>query len=125
MQWYKGRLCCINTQEIAVSCGGDLYTTTKVALAILHSTADYSTTAAQILTLFTRGFWAQHHLSNGIRYVSVPSTVRKSLSSVQGVLGINLVIFYSTADYSTTAQSILNQFTESCWARCQLPNGIR
>jgi len=47
--------------------------------------------------------WARRQLRNGIRYVPVASKLRKSLSSVEGVLGIKLAIFYSMADYSTTA----------------------
>jgi len=38
---------------------------------------------------------------------------------------VALAIFYSTADYSTTAGRILMLFVGDCWARCQLPNGIR
>jgi len=57
-QMYKGRLCGIKTLEIAVFCGGDLYTTIIVALEILYSTADYSTTAGRILTPFAGDCWA-------------------------------------------------------------------
>ena len=44
-----------------------------VALAILYSTADCSTTTGPILIPFAEGCWAQCQLSNGIRYVSVTS----------------------------------------------------
>jgi len=57
-QWCKGRLCGIKAQEIAVFCGGDLYTTIIVALEILYLTADYSTTTGRILISFAGGCWA-------------------------------------------------------------------
>ena len=98
-----------------------------IKLAIFYSMADYSTTAGRILILFARGCWARHRLPNGIRYISVASKLRRSLSSVEGVLGITdkLAILYSMADYSTTAGRILILFAGDCWARRQLPNGIR
>jgi len=98
-----------------------------VALVILYSTADYSTTVGRILILFAGGCWAQHQLPNGIRYVSVASKPRNSLSSVERIfiVLVALAIFYSTADYSTTAGPTLILFAGGCWARCQLPNGIR
>jgi len=92
---------------------------------ILYLTADYSTTATRILILFSGECWAQYQLSNGIRYVSVASELRKSLSSVECFLGIKLVIFYSMADYSTPAVWILNPLVGDCWARRQLSNHIR
>jgi len=73
-----------------------------VALAIIYSMADYSTTAGRILIPFAGGCWALHQLSNGIRYVSVTSKPRKSLSSVERIFIVALAIFYSMADYSTT-----------------------
>jgi len=87
--------------------------------------ADSSTAAGPILDLIAGGCWARRQLRSGIRYVSIASKLRKSLSSVAGVLGIKLVIFYSTADYSTTGGRILILFAGDCWARCQLSNGIR
>jgi len=74
---------------------------------------------------FAGGCWARCQLPNGIRYVPVASRPRKSLSSVEGILGIKLAIFYSMADYSTPNGRNLNLFAGSCWDRCQLPNGIR
>jgi len=65
--------------------------------------ADSSTTTSPILNLIAGDRWARRQLRNGIRYVPVASKLRKSLSSVEGVLGIKLAIFYSMADYSTTA----------------------
>jgi len=50
--------------------------------------ADYSTTTALILDLMVGDCWARRQLRNGIRYFPVASKLRKSLSSVQGVLGI-------------------------------------
>ena len=94
-------------------------------LAIFYSTADYSTTAGRILMQFAGDCWARRQLSNGIRYVSVASELRKSLSSVEGVLCIKLAILYSTAYYSTTGGRTLILFAGDCWARCQLSNGIR
>ena len=96
-----------------------------IKLAIFYSMADISTTAGRVLTLFAGGCWARSQLSNGIGYVSVASRLMKSLSSVEGVLGIKLAIFYSMADYSTTGRRILNLFAGGCWNRCQLLNGIR
>ena len=126
-QRYKGRPCGIKTQEIAVFCVRDLYTTIIVALAILYSTADYSTTAGWILILFPGDSWARRQLSNGIRYVSVASKLSNLLSSVERIfiVLVALDIFYSTADYSTAAGPILIPFAGGCWARCRLPNGIR
>jgi len=88
-----------------------------VALAILYSMVDYSTAAGRILILFARDCWARRQLPNGIRYVSVASKPRKSLSLVEGILGIKLAIFYSTADYSTTAGWILILCAGDCRAR--------
>jgi len=96
-----------------------------VALAIFYSTADYSTTAGRILMLFAGGRWARRQLSNGIRYVSVASELRNSLSSVEKIFIVAMAIFYSMADYSTTAGRILLLFAGDRWARRQLSNGIR
>jgi len=96
-----------------------------IMLAIFYSTADSSTTAGRILMLFAGGCWARRQLHNGIRYVSVASILRNSLSAVEGVLGIMLAIFYSTADYSTTTRRISILFVGGCWAQRQLPNGIK
>jgi len=98
--------------------------TFMIALAILYSTADYSTTIARILMLFAEGCWAWRQLSNGIRYVSVASRLRKSLSSVERIFIVALAIFYTTADYSTASGRISMLFAGGCWARFQLPNGI-
>jgi len=87
-----------------------------VALAILYSTADYSTTAGRILMLFAGDCWTRCQPPNGVRYVSVASRLRISPSSVEGVLGIKLAIFYSTADYSTTAGVTLMLFAGGCSA---------
>jgi len=96
-----------------------------IKLAIFYSTEDYSTTGGRILILFAGDCWARCQLSNGIRYVSVASELRNSLSSVEGVLDNKLAIFYSMADYSTTTGRILMQFAGDRWARRQLRNGIR
>ena len=96
----------------------------RVALAIFYSMVDYSTTARRILIMFVRDCWARRQPPNGIRYVSVASKPRKSLSLVEGILGIMLAIFYSMADYSTTAGRILLPFTGGCWTRRQLRGGI-
>ena len=96
-----------------------------VALAILYSMADYSTTAGRILLLFAGDRWARRQLSNGIRYVSVASKLMNSLSSVEGGLGIKLAIFYSTAVYSTTAGRILMLFAGGCWPWHRLYNDIK
>ena len=86
-----------------------------VALVIFYSMADYSTTVGQILMLFTGGFWASCWLPNGIWYVSVASKLMNSLSSVEGILGIKVVIFDTTADYSMTTGRTLMLFVEGCW----------
>ena len=87
-----------------------------IRLAILYSMADISTTAGRTLTLFAGGCWARSQLSNSIGYVSVASELMKSLSSVEGILGIKLAIFYSMADISTTVGRILIPFAGDCWA---------
>ena len=96
-----------------------------VALGDFYSTANYSTTTGRILILFAGDCWARRQLSNAVRYVSVASKLRKSLSSMEGKLGIMLAEFYSTADYSTTAERILILFAGDCWARRWLSNGVR
>jgi len=89
--------------------------------------ADPSTTTPPILDLIAGDCWARRQLRNSIKDVSVASKLRKSLSSVERIfiVLIALAIFYSTADYSTTGGPILILFAGGCWARCQLPNGIR
>ena len=87
-----------------------------MGLATFYSMADYSTTSRRILLLFVEACWARHQLPNGVRYVSVASIFRNSLSSAQGVLGNQLAIFYLTADYSTAAGWILMLFAGGCWA---------
>ena len=78
-----------------------------------------------MLNLIAGGCWAGRRLRDGIRYVPVTSKPMKSLSSVQGVSGIKLAIFYSMADYSTTTRRILLLFAGDCWTRRQLRDGIR
>jgi len=99
----------------------------SVTLAILYSTADYSTTVGRILILFAGGCCARRQPPNGIRYISVPSELRNSLSSVESIfiVLVALAILSSTADYSTTARPILIPFAGGCGARRQLSNGIR
>jgi len=79
-----------------------------------NSMADSSTTTAPILNLIAADYWAGRQLRNGIRYVPVTSKLMKSLSSVQGVSGIKLAIFYSMADISTTNGWILIPFAGGC-----------
>jgi len=55
----------------------------------------------------------------------VGAKLLKLLSAGTGVLGINLAILYSVADYSTTAKRILSLFAAGCCARRQLLNGRR
>jgi len=78
--------------------------------------ADSSTTTVPILDLIAGDRWARRQLRNGIRYVPVASKPMKSLSSVQGVSGIKLAIFYLMADISTADQRILILFAGDCWA---------
>ena len=89
--------------------------------------ADYSTPTGWILNPHEGDCWARRQLSNGIRYVSVASRLRNSLSSVERIfiVLVALDIFYLMADYSTTAGLILILFAGGCWARRQPPNGIR
>jgi len=54
----------------------------RVALVILYSMADYSTTSGRILLLFAGGCWTRCQLRGGIRYVSFASILRKSLTLV-------------------------------------------
>ena len=87
--------------------------------------ADYSTTGKRISQLIAGGCWARRQVPNGIRYVSVVSKLRNSLSSVVRVLRRKLAIFYSTVNYSTTMGLIVMLFAGCCRAWRQLPNGIR
>ena len=87
--------------------------------------ADPSTTTPPILNLIAGGCWARRQLRNGIRYIPVTSRLMKSLSSVHGVSGIKLAIFYSMADISTTVGRILIPFVGGCWAWRQPSNSIR
>jgi len=80
------------------------------------SMADSATTTAPILNLIAGDNWAGHQLRNGIRYVPVTLKLMNSLSSVQGVSGIKLAIFYSMADISTPAGQVLMPFAGGCWA---------
>ena len=123
-QWYMVSPYSIETQGVAVFYIVDLYTIIA-GLASIYSTADLSTTTRRISILFPEDCWAQRQLPNCIRYIPVSLKLRKSLSLVEKIFIVTLVIFYSTADYSATAAQILMFFTEGCWARCQLPNCIR
>ena len=96
-----------------------------IRLVIFYSTADYTITAWRNLILFAGGCWARRQLPNGIRYVSVASKLRNSLSSAEGILGIQLAVFYWTADMSTATRQILMLFAGGCWAWCHLRGGIR
>jgi len=94
-------------------------------LVIFYSTADFSTAGGWTSILFPGGCWAGRQPSNGIRYVSVTSTVRKSLSSVQRIFIVALAILCLTGDCSTTPGRSLMLFEGGCWARHQLRSGIR
>jgi len=88
--------------------------------------ADPSTTSAPILNLIAGGCLARHQLRNGIRYGPVASKPMKSLSSVERIITVvALAIFYSMADHSTASRQILMLFAGGCWARRQIPTGIR
>jgi len=78
--------------------------------------ADSSTTGAPILNLIEGGCWAGRQLRNSLGYVPVASKPMKSLSSVEGVLGLKLAIFYSMGDISTTGRQILIPLAGGCWA---------
>jgi len=78
--------------------------------------ADSSTTTSPILDLIAGDRWARRQLRSSIKDVSVASRLMKSLSSVQGVSGIKLAIFYSMAAISTTVGQILIPFAGGCWA---------
>ena len=84
IQRYRIRLCRIKTQEFAVFCGEDLYSTSS--LDILYSTAEYSTTAGPTLALFAGGCWARRRLPNSIRYVSVASDLMNPPTLLRVVL---------------------------------------
>jgi len=77
------------------------------------------------LILFVGGCWARRQLHAGIRYVSVASELRNSLSSVEGVLCSNpggiLLDGRLLHDYLTDS----NWFAVGCWAQRQLHAGIR
>ena len=97
----------------------------SIGLADLYSTANYSATTERISILFAGHCWARRQLSNAVRYVSVASKLRKSLSSVERFFCVAQAEFYSTADYSTTAGRILMLFAGGCWAQRQLSNAVR
>ena len=78
--------------------------------------ADSSTTTVPILDPIAGDRWARRQVRNGICYVPVASKPMKSLSSVQGVSGIKLAIFYSMADISTADGRILILFAGGGWA---------
>ena len=59
----------------------------SLGLAEFYLTANYSTTTGRISILFAVHYWARRQLSNAVRYVSVASKLRNSLSSVVGVPG--------------------------------------
>ena len=110
-------LCCVRTQGIAVFCGGCI----MCPVGRFYSTADYSTTTWQISILFSGNCRTRCQLSNSIRYVSVASELRKSLSSVEGVSSA----FLPTANSSTTTRRIVILFEGDCWTQCQLSNAVR
>ena len=110
-QRYKVRLHRMKAQEVAVHSGGG-------TLAEFYLMADSSAAAARISILFSGDCWAQRQLHAGIRYVSVGSKLRKSLSSMEGVSMLTLAEFYSMADSSPTAGHIPILFSGGCWARC-------
>ena len=58
----------------------------------LDSKADISTTTGPILDLFAGGYWARRQPSNPVRYISVASKLWKSLSSLDGVLIVLLLV---------------------------------
>ena len=63
-----------------------------LTMAGFYLIADSSTTAARIPIRIAGGCWARSQLHNGIRFISVASKLRKSLSSVKEVLGSTLVL---------------------------------
>jgi len=98
-----------------------------IKLLIFYSTADYSTADGWILNLFAGEYRVQCPLPNGIRYVSVASALRRSLTLVRVVFTMQVAwrSQNSMADSSTTTAPILDVVAGDCWARRQLPNGIR
>ena len=86
--------------------------------------ADSSPTVIGIPILIAGGSWARRQLHAGIRYVPVASKLRISLASVE-VRHSTLAEFYSMADYSTTVTGIPIWIAGGCWARRQLPAGMR
>ena len=98
-----------------------------IKLLIFYSTADYSTADGWILNLFPGESRVQCPLPNGIRYVSVASELRRSLTLVRVVFTMQVACRSqnSMADSSTTTAPILDLVAGDCWARRQLPNGIR
>jgi len=87
--------------------------------------ADSSTTPERIPILFPGRCWARCQLHNGRRYVSMAWKLRRSLSSMEGVLESTLAEFHSMANCSTTTGHIPILLPGGCWARRQLHNSIR
>jgi len=51
--------------------------------------ADSATTTRPILNLIAGGYWARRQLRSGVRYISVASILRKSLTLVRVVFTID------------------------------------
>ena len=87
-----------------------------IKLLILYSTADYSTADGWILDLCMGEYWAQCQLPNGIRYVSVASEPRRSLTLVRVVFTMQVAwrSQNSMADSSTTTSLILDPIAGDC-----------
>jgi len=79
--------------------------------------ADYSTTAWRISILFAARCSARRQLHTGMRYVTVASKLRESLSSVEGVLGSNpggiLLDGRLLHDYLTDSSSVCGRLLGS------------
>jgi len=91
-----------------------------------NSIAHSFPTTAPIMDLIMGNCWARRQLFNSIGYVSVASKPRKLLSSVERIgIVVALAILYSMADYSITARRNSTLLVGDCWARRQLPNGMR
>jgi len=89
--------------------------------------ADSSTTTAPILNLIAGYCWAQRHLRSGMKYVSVASILRKSLTLVRVVFTMQVPwrSQNSMAYPSPTTAPILDLIAQHCWARRRLRSGMK
>ena len=114
-RWYKVRICRIKTHGSASRSEIGLWTK-----LVESSIADNSTTGAPTLDLIAGDCWLQYQLYNDLRSFPPRTLLMK--------LPCRMVCWRSQnpmADISTTTGPIVDPIADGCWARRELPNGIR